>query len=384
MMLTLIRNAQLFDPDPIGVRDILLTGDRIARIEDSIQPPTTGMDVVEADGRWLLPGIVDPLTHPCGGGGEGGYGNRTAELEAEDFARAGVTTPVGALGTDSIARSLDVLHGQVMKLRAQGLSAMMYSGSYRVPVVTLTGDVARDLVLVEAVIGVGEVAIADHRSSHPSAQELRRLASDVHLGGTLSGKGGTLFLHVGDGASGLQLIDSALADSDLPRRLFYPTHCNRRAGLLHQAIEHARQGGYADFTVSTTEKLIEAGEVPALEALQMAIEAGAPADRLSFSSDAGGSLPHYVDGELVGLKQAGPGSLLELLFSAIRASQSPPVDVLKALTRNPANALNLPRKGRITPGADADLLLLDPGAAQLTDVFSLGLRLMRDGNIQTH
>ncbi len=361
---------------------MLLTGHRIAKIDKTIEPFMAGLEVVEADGRWLLPGIVDPLTHPCGGGGEGGFGNRTAEFEAQDFVGAGVTTPVGALGTDSITRDLDVLYGQVMKLRTRGVSALMYSGSYRVPPVTLTGDVARDLLLVEPVIGVGEVAIADHRSSHPSMHEFRRLASDVHLGGTLSGKGGVLFLHVGDGESGLDLVEAALAESELPRRLFYPTHCNRRAGLLEQAIEHARQGGSIDFTVSTTPELIKAGEVPALQALNMAIEAGVPVGHLSFSSDAGGSLPHYVDGDLVGLKQAGPGSLLELLSHAINESQAPPVEVIAALTRNPANALNLSRKGRIEPGADADLLLLEPGAAQPSDVFCLGRRLMRDGKIE--
>ena len=381
-MLTLIRNAQLFGPEPLGVHDVLLAGNRIAEIGKAIQPAGVAVEVVEAEGRWLLPGIVDPLTHPCGSGGEGGFGNRTSELEAADFARAGVTTPVGALGTDSIARSLEVLYGQVMKLRARGISALMYSGSYRVPADSLSGDIARDLLLVEPVIGVGEIAIADHRSSHPTLEEFRRLASDVHLGGTLSGKGGALFLHVGDGPSGLDLVERTLAESDLPRRLFYPTHCNRRGELLDQAIEHARNGGYADFTVSTTPELIEAGEVPALDALRNAIEAGAPADRLSFSSDAGGSLPHYVGGELAELNVAGPGCLLDLFRTATGGQAQPPADVTAALTRNPADALHLQHKGRIEPGADADLLLMDPAGAQLTDVFCLGHRLVRDGQIE--
>ena len=111
---------------------------------------------------------------------------------------------------------------------------------------------------------------------------------------------------------------------------------------------------------------------------------GPKSGSLSFSSDAGGSLPHYVDGELVGLKQAAPGSLLMLLQQAINESESPPTDVIAALTRNPANALNLVRKGRIEPGADADLLLLEPGAEQLHDVFCLGRRLVRDGNVETN
>jgi beta-aspartyl-dipeptidase (metallo-type) len=380
-MLTLIRNAHVFSPHPLGVCDVLIAGNRIAQVEASIDLAGQGVEVLDAGGRWLLPGFVDSLTHPSGGGGEGGFGNRTRELKAEDFINAGVTSPVGALGTDSITRSLETLYGQVMKLRAGGLAAYMFSGSYRVPADTLTGDVARDLVLIEPVIGVGEVAIADHRSSQLSAQELRRLAADVHLGGTLSGKGGTLLIHVGDGPAGLDLIESALAGSDLPRRLFFPTHCNRRKGLLDQAIAHARQGGYMDLTVSTTPELIEAGELPALEAHRSALEAGAPFGRLTFSSDAGGSLPLYRDGELVGLTTAAPASLLDLLRTASAGRSQPPAKVLAALTCNPADALKLPKKGRIASGADADLLLVDPAAAQLNEVFCLGRRLLRHGRI---
>jgi beta-aspartyl-dipeptidase (metallo-type) len=380
-MLTLIRNAEVYSPEPLGRRDVLLAGGRIAAIDKRISLAGDMVEEVDAHGMWLLPGFVDPLTHPAGGGGEGGFANRTTELDAADFVAAGVTTPVGALGTDSITRGLEVLYGQVMKLRANGLSALMYSGSYRVPASTLTGDVARDLVLVDPVIGVGETAIADHRSSHPSAHELRRLAADVHLGGTLSGKGGVLFLHLGDGDSGLGLVEELLAASDLPRRLFYPTHCNRNPRLLDRAIEHARRGGYADFTVSTTPELLAAGEVPAHEALQTAIGAGVPAGRLTLSSDAGGSLPHYLDGKLAGIREAGPETLLDLLRAALDGRSDTIPSVIAALTRNPADALHLARKGRIESGADADLLILDPAARSLNDVFCGGRRLMRAGRL---
>jgi beta-aspartyl-dipeptidase (metallo-type) len=374
-MLTLIRNADVYAPEPLGRQEVLVIGSRIAAVAESIDLRGEPLEVVDGEGLWLLPGFVDPLTHPAGGGGEGGFGNRTPELEADDFIRAGVTTPICALGTDSIARTLDVLYGNVMGLRANGLDARMLSGSYRVPAVTLTGDVARDLVLIDPVIGVGEIAIADHRGSQPSAEELRRLAADVQLGGILSGKRGTVLVHVGEGESGLKVLEAALEGSDLARWLFYPTHCNRHAALLEQAIGFARAGSYVDFTVSTTDEFIEAGEVPALAALARAIEAGAPPDRLTFSSDAGGSLPLFRDGVLVGLQAAGPHSLLELLIAAINERPLPIESVISALTRNPAQAFGLETKGRITAGADADLLLLDPRSGQLQDVFCLGHRL---------
>ena len=381
-MLTLIKNAEIYAPGPLGRRQVLLVGSRIAAVAESIDLEGSLLEVIDADGLWLLPGFVDPLTHPAGGGGEGGFGNRTAEIDASEFIRAGVTTPIGALGTDSIGRSLDVLYANVMGLRANGLDARMLSGSYRVPPGTLTGDVARDLVLIDPVIGVGEIAIADHRGSQPGAEEMRRLAADVQLGGILSGKRGTVLVHVGEGESGLRLLEAALDGTDLSRQLFYPTHCNRHAALLAQAIAFARAGSFVDFTVSTTDEFIEAGEIPALDALRQAIAAGAPADHLTFSSDAGGSLPLFRDGVLVGLQAAGPHSLLKLLNETIRNRPLPIEQVVAALTRNPANAMGLGAKGRIETGADADLLLLDPRSGVLQAVFCLGRSLFRSGQLR--
>jgi len=373
----LIRNAQVYAPESRGVNNVLIEGGRIM----SVSSGAAGLEgelleTIDAQGRWLLPGFVDVLTHPCGGGGEGGFGNRTPELEADEFIHAGVTTPVGALGTDSITRSLEVLFGKTMELRAKGLSALMYNGSYRMPPLTLTGDVARDMLLVEPVIGVGEVAISDHRSSQPTTQELRRLAADVHLGGTLSGKQGVVFLHLGDGGAGLEPIESALAGTELPRRLFYPTHSNRNRLLLEQAAQHASRGGYADITVSTTEDLIAAGDIPALDALSLALEAGAPAERITLSSDAGGSLPLYRDGELAGLQSASPGAMFDTLTAAIGRADTVET-VIAAMTRNPARALGLARKGCIAPGFDADLMLLDASSGSLDFVMCQGQWLLK-------
>lgn len=380
-MLTLINNAQVYSPRSLGTKSVLISGQRIAAVDDTIDIAGSELEVVDAAGRWLLPGFVDALTHPCGGGGEGGFGNRTGELAAAEFARAGVTCPVGALGTDSVTRSLDVLYGCVMGLREKGIAAHMYTGAYRVPAPTLTGDIARDLVLVSPVIGVGEVAISDHRSSMPTIQELRRLAADSRLGGILSGKTGTVLVHVGDGEGRLAPLREALAGSDLPAQSFYPTHVNRSDALLDEAAAFAGTGAWVDITVSTTPELIAAGDIPALDALRRLLSAGAPAAQITFSSDAGGSLPVFENGELRGLTAASPDSLLEVLQQAMRESGDDVETVIAALTANPAAALGLAGKGRIAVGADADMLLIDPSSGDLRDVLCGGCWLMRDGEL---
>ena len=97
---------------------------------------------------------------------------------------------------------------------------------------------------------------------------------------------------------------------------------------------------------------------------------------LTLSSDAGGSLPLYRDGELAGLQAASPRALLLTLQAAIRRHPDLVEAVIAAMTRNPADAYGLGTKGRIEPGADADLLLLDPGTAALSGVYCAGRPLL--------
>ncbi|MEM7677065.1 MAG: beta-aspartyl-peptidase, partial [Myxococcota bacterium] len=310
--LTLISNVDFYSPSPLGRRDVLIAGGEILAIEaaGSISIDATRVD---GSGKRMVPGLVDALTHPCGGGGEGGFANRTDEMSFTSFVNAGVTSPIAALGTDSLGRTLEVLYGTVMSLRAQGLRALMYTGAYRVPVPTLTGDLAKDLYLIEPVIGAGEVAIADHRGTQPTADELRRLAAECNLAGVLLGYGGVVFVHVGDGNSRLQLLRDAVSGSDLPITALYPTHVNRSQELLDEAAEWTRHGGFVDVTVSTTPVLVSAGDIPAIDALRHVLSRGASAERITFSSDAGGSLPLYIDGEFRGLTAATPDCLLALL-----------------------------------------------------------------------
>ena len=371
-MIVQISNAEAFGPEPLGVGDLLVAGSRIAAIGMVGPHHGSAVTTVDARGCWLLPGLVDVLTHPAGGGGEGGFANRTGAVTFEAFVAAGVTTPVGALGTDSITRTLEELYGTVMALRGRGLAALMYTGSYRIPPPTLTGDVARDLVLVEPVIGVGEVAVADQRSSQPSEEELRRLAADAQLGATLSGKGGTVLVHVGDGDDGLALLQAVLASGNLPRRSLYPTHANRNARLFAEALDLARGGSFIDFTASTTPAFLEQGEIRALDALLQALEAGVPGGRLTLSSDAGGSLPHYEAGELLSLRSAAPEALLDTLRAALDLGTSAFCAALAAMTSNPAAALGLRDRGRLAPNARADLLLFDPARGALQGVMCGG------------
>ncbi|TQV81177.1 beta-aspartyl-peptidase [Exilibacterium tricleocarpae] len=383
-MLTLIRNAEVFSPAPLGCQDVLIAGKSIAAVGGNLSQNLHGelVTTVDAKGRLLVPGFVDSLVHIAGGGGEGGFGTRTEGLRFEDAVRAGVTTVVGALGTDACTRSLRDLYGKSRQLSDNGLTCYIHTGSYEIPPRTLTGSARDDIVLIDSVIGVGEVAIADHRSSQPTVAELAKLAADVHVAGLLSGKPAVVSVHVGDGRQHLLLLNQVLDDTELPIRLFYPTHINRSKELLAAGWAFAKRGGAIDFTTSTTEVILEMGEIKACTALRRSLEQGVALEQITLSSDAQGSLPHFnAQGNLDGLEVGAIGSLHRAVTEAVTLEGVPFASALATVTANPARILGLGEKGCIAVGRDADLQLLDPATLVVDSVMARGNWLLKEGEL---
>lgn len=365
MTFLLIRNAQVHAPTPLGRMDVLLGAGRILAMQADLRFDLPH-ETIDADGALACPGFVDSLVHLSGGGGEGGFATRTPALSAGDALAAGVTTLIGALGTDDVTRSHADLLACARALSAHGLSAYALTGSYRVPVATLTGSVRDDLVLVPDILGVGEIAIADHRGSQPSAGELARIGADARVGGMLAGKRGTVLVHVGDADEGLALLHEVSDHFPLPPSQWHPTHVNRNRQLLRKAPAWVARGGSVDLTAGTTPALVEAGDVPAAAALAELLDAGVPAARITISSDGQASLPHFAaDGTLLELGIAPVRSLHDALVAAVHAHGVAFEQALATVTRSPAAVWGLPRKGELRVGADADLVLLDPDTLAL-------------------
>lgn len=357
-----IRDAELMTPAPIGRGDVLVANGRVLAVGPGLDPRGCGapLRIIDAAGHLLCPGLVDGLVHFGGGGGEGGFATRMPPLAAATALAAGVTTMVGALGTDDVTRSHADLLACARGLAESGLSAYVLTGSYQVPPVTLTGSVRGDLTFIPEIIGLGEVAIADHRGSQPSAAELARLASDARVGGMLAGKAGTVLIHVGEAPEGLALLREASSRWPVPIAQWHPTHVNRHAALLADGFEFVREGGSIDFTTSSTPDFVAAGEVPAAQALAEALAAGLPIARLTLSSDGQASLPHFdAQGRLVSLEVAPIASLLGSVREAVQQHGLALATALAAATSSPAAIWGLARKGGIAPGMDADLILLD-------------------------
>lgn len=351
---TRLFGAEVFAPEPLGVVDVWLAGGRVVAIVPRGSVSVVGADVTEVDltGLRLCPGFIDAHAHLTGGGGEGGAHTRVPAVPLTAFTTAGVTTAIGLLGTDCETRSIQENLACARALSQEGLTALCYTGGYAVPPRTLTGSVRGDIVHVDRIVAVGEVAISDHRSSQPTFDEILRLAAEAHVAGMMTGKAGLLHLHLGDGARGLEFLWRARREAELPVRTFHPTHVNRNAALAEESLRWVVEGGYADVTAFDD-------DASAVGWLVDAHARGVGLSRVTLSSDAGGCLPTFDgDGVLVGMGVGTSSTLAPTLAAACEAGVAVE-DALALVTRNVATLFRLAGKGRVVVGGDADLVALD-------------------------
>jgi len=378
----LIQNGTLFGPRALGRCDILTGGQKIIAIQKSIQ---AGMlpgevDIIDATGLAVVPGFIDGHQHFTGGGGEGGFHTRTPEMQLSMNTANGVTTAVGLLGTDALTRSVESLYAKTQSFNAEGLTAFMLTGSYWHPSPTITGSVARDLVYLQPVIGC-KLALSDIRGPHLEAADLAALAAEIRVAALVANKPGFITVHTGIKASGLDLIFEIIQKHLTRPDMFIPTHINRKnQRLTDQVLELARRGAVVDATCMNSLPAADAVHMSAADFVCMADENGL-FDRVSFSSDAGGSLPVWNEdrSRIVSMGIGTPASLLFELSSLVNTKGMPLEKALCPLTTTPARVYGLAGvKGELKVGADADILVLDPGKMAVRDVLAKGTVMVRN------
>ncbi len=381
-MIYLIKNGEVYSPDYIGKKDIMVAGGKIEIIQDEIN--LSGMEhmVIDASDSYVVPGLIDSHVHICGGGGEGGYHTRTPEIKLTDLTTSGVTTVVGVLGTDGTTRTMTNLIAKANSLSEEGVSAYIYTGSYQIPVRTVTGSITDDIILLDKVIGVGEIALSDHRSSVPTLAEFTRVVADARLGGMLSGKAGIINIHMGDKTNPLELIYEMLETTTIPITQLLPTHMNRNPWVFNEAIKYAKTGGYVDFTTSTVKQFIDEGEVPASEAVKRLLDEGCNVENITISSDGQGSLPTFdTKGNLNGITVGTSLSILESVRDMIKNKKIPLDLAIKTVTSNPAKILKLRKKGNIKLYFDADICILNKNDLNIKSLLSMGQLMINNGEI---
>lgn len=373
-MFTIIRGGEVYAPEHIGVKDILIFGEKVVAVGDALDvPEELGVSVMDASGKIVLPGLIDPHVHVLGGGGEGGPATRTPEIVLSDITSSGITTVIGVLGTDNVSRSVDSLYQKTQGLCLEGISAYMFTGSFHYPMSTITGSVKKDIAFFKEVVGV-KVAISDHRSSHMTRGEFARVCSDSRFGGMLGGKKGLVHVHMGDGEQGLEPIYELLRNGNIPINQFHPTHVSRNPKLFEQGLEFVKKGGSIDLNP-------ESSMEDTVKVVSKIMDSGVDLSRVTFSSDGNGSHCEFDEaGILTGLGVSSVSVIFESLRGIIDAGLLPVADALKLFTSNPANIYGLEGKGMIRPDYDADILVLDKGF-RLDSVMAKGRLMLEKGKV---
>ena len=376
----LIRNIHICSPEDIGIQDVLIADSKIVRIAKNLPVVSEyGVQVIDGTGKYLVPGFIDAHVHILGGGGEGGPRTRTPEIKLTDITTAGVTTVCGLLGTDGTTRTISNLLAKAKGLRAEGISAYTYTGSYQIPVRTLTGNITDDIILLEEMIGTGEIAISDHRSSSATNAELQRIISDTRVAGILSDKAGLVNIHVGDGKDMLNPLRSVLENTEVAPENMLPTHINRNKALLEDGIAYVREyHGYIDFTTSMDPTVPDSSDISASKALRYALNNSIPVSHITFSSDGQGSIPLFKNGRFAGLGVGKVMSLFEEFRASVLQENIPLETALKPVTSNVADLCRLTSKGRIKEGNDADVLILNNDLSLHTCIAE-GKVMVQDG-----
>jgi beta-aspartyl-dipeptidase (metallo-type) len=373
----LIRNCELYAPEYMGKKDVLIGGNTIVAIAEDITAPS-GFDVeiIDGEGLTMIPGLIDAHVHIAGAGGEGGPATRTPEMQLSHMIHAGVTSVIGCLGTDGMTRSVESVLMKAKSLKQEGVSAWIMTGAYQIPTPTILGDVGKDVAMIEEVIGVGEVALSDHRSSFPSAHELIRLTEHARVGGMLGGKAGIVNIHMGDAKDPFKPIHEAVEMSELKYTQFWPTHCNRNDYIFEDAKEYGKKG-YIDITASSYPYFPEYEIKPAKAIVQL-MEAGVPLEHITLTSDACGSLPDFDEkGNLVKLEMGYPRSVFDEIVDAVKEEGLELEKALKVSTSNVADILKLRKKGRIQQGNDADLVIINSNF-EIVHYMAMGQFMMKD------
>ena len=376
----LIRSAEVYAPEPLGRKDVLIGFGKILKIGDRLAEEYGGLDVevLDADGCILTPGFVDQHVHVIGAGGEAGFFSRTPEMQVSAIVRHGITTVVGLHGTDGTARNIEALYAKVCALEQEGITARMLTGSFEMPSSTLTGSVRRDMIFIDKVIGA-KTAVSDRRSSQPSREDIEKLLAQAYTGGLVSGKRGYTHFHMGVGRRRLDMLADIIRETEIPPYLIIPTHVNRDEALFVQAMELAKMGAVIDITSGIAPEYGFEGTIKPSDAIRRCLENGVDIRNVTMSSDANGSMAVYdAEGRFVGLCVTTVETMHKEFRDLARTKEMPLETALRPVTSSPAAAIGMyPAKGCVREGSDADLIIMDKDLSILK-VFAMG-KLAADG-----
>jgi dihydroorotase len=371
--------------DPAERFDVLVERREIAAVESSgALPRAAGAEVIEGRGRWLLPGFIDDHVHLREPGLEHkeGYASGTRAAAA-----GGITTLFEIQNNPPLMTSRQAVQAKLDLVRPKSVVNVFVYGSLVDEALPHVSEMS-DLVAGYKLFMGPSTGGLDIRGE----ERLRALF------GAVARTGHWLFVHAEDG----DLIEAGIArHGEAGAKEF---HLARPAAAEIKATEtalrlareegtrlhvfHVSAGGTVDRIADAraTGQPVTAGTCPhylyftsedtarlgTLLKVNPSIKLAADRDRLlqglldgsidCLSSD---HAPHTAEEKARPFPKAPSGIpcldiFMPLCLTLARTGKLPLATVIERATSGPASVHDLPRKGRIAPGLDADLVLADP------------------------
>ncbi|WP_338866048.1 dihydroorotase [Myxococcus stipitatus] len=380
----LFRRGRVIDPrnGVDGVRDVLVRDGKVAEVSDAPLPVPPGAEVVEAAGRWVLPGFIDLHVHLREPGEEG----KETVLTGCRAAVAGGFTAVVAMPNTKVVNDSGLVTELVLsRARAANLCHVYPAGAIT------KGLKGEELAETGELVSAGCVAITDDGRPVMNASLMRRALQYATMFGvpvmvheedlTLSAGGA---MHEGAVSTrlGLRGIPASAEVAMVARDLVLLEETKGRLHIAHvscegsvRLIREAKRRGLFVTAEATPHHVIlddravgdydtHAKMAPPLradrdvEALREALVDGT-IDAIATDHAPHGVLDKQVEFEkgingIVGLETA-LGLTLELVNAGLLDAKR----AVELLTHGPAKAFGLPG-GHLAPGAPADITVVDP------------------------
>lgn len=398
----IIANGALVTPEGLRRGDIALDGGRIVEVAARIEPGPS--DTVEdATGCWVLPGLIDAHTHlQCWTGMD--WTADSFETGTRAAACGGTTTIVDYATADrgvtmdealaewhrradgactanygfhmAIAEWGDDSPGQMRRMREAGVSSfktyLAYDHLRLTDAETLrcleavreldavlcvhceNGDVVDELQ--RAVLARGITGPEGHPLSRPAEAEADAVSRLLYLASVAGARVNVVHLST---ELGLEAVRAARARGQ--RGVFVET-CPQYLTLDDTRYLEEGDDGFAGAKYVMSPPLRKPSDVRALRAAVLAGEVDSIAtDHCSFN------LHGQKDrgrGDFTRIPNGGPGiEHRPAVMATAFEGRLGPVELARLMSEGPARVFGMwPRKGRLAPGADADVCVWDPRA----------------------